>query len=257
MLALSAGGGADVAIYDRIGAGYAGRRRPDPRIARRIEEALSDVDSVVNVGAGTGSYEPAGRRVLAVEPSQLMRRQRPPGAAPCVAATAERLPLADGAFEAAMAILTIHHWSDLAAGLREMRRVARRRIVLMTWAPEGPPFWLTRDYFPQIAAMDRAIFPGAAELRTMLGPGMRTSILPIPHDCVDGFQAAYWRRPQAYLDEEVRSAISSFSRFDSAKALEKLRGDIASGRWAAANADLLAAEEADFGYRIVTCDLGS
>jgi SAM-dependent methyltransferase len=248
----------ETSIYDSIGHGYAGHRRPDPRIARMIDEALGDASSVVNVGAGAGSYEPAGRQVLAIEPSEVMRRQRPPGAAPCLPGRAEALPLEAGSHDAAMAVLTMHHWSDLEAGLRELRRVARRRVVLLTWVPDGPTFWLSRDYFPQIAAMDREMFPATDELSSLLeaqAAPARISPVPIPHDCTDGFQAAYWRRPQAYLDAGVRAAISSFARFDAEAGLRSLRADLDSGRWAARNAELLDCEAADFGYRLIRCEL--
>ena len=147
------------ATYDIIGEGYARRRQPDPRIAASITSALGPARSVINVGAGAGSYEPTDRMVLAVEPSEVMIRQRPPQAAPCRQGSAEALPAEDGAFDAAMAVLTIHHWSDWRAGLQEMRRVARHRIVLLTFDAEASNFWLTRDYFPEILAMDRRVMP--------------------------------------------------------------------------------------------------
>ena len=246
-------------IYDRIGEGYAVRRRPDPRIARLIDETLGDAQSVVNVGAGSGSYEPPGRRVLAVEPSEVMRRQRRPGAVPCVAGSAEDLPVDSASHDAAMAVLTLHHWRDLAAGLKELRRVARRRAVILTWVPDGPPFWLTRDYFPEVQALDREMFPTTQGLAALaeahLGPAQIRPV-PIPHDCIDGFQAAYWKRPHAYLDAGVRAAISSFSRIDAEPGLALLKADLQSGRWAARNAGLMALQEADFGYRLVCCELG-
>lgn len=249
-----------MAIYDRIGQGYASYRRADARIAKAIDDALGDAASVVNVGAGSGSYEPKGRLVLGIEPSSVMRQQRPSDAAPCIPGMAESLPLETGSYDAALAILTIHHWSDAAVGLREMRRVARKRVVLLTWVPDGPAFWLTRDYFPEISSMDRTIFPGTDDLLSLIeantGPA-HISTVPIPHDCTDGFLAAYWRRPEAYLDPAVRRAISPFSRFDAEAGLAKLGADIDSGRWAALNAELLALSEADFGYRLIRCDLAA
>lgn len=250
----------DVAIYDRIGRGYAAYRRADPRIARAIDEALGDAASIVNVGAGSGSYEPVGRRVLGIEPSAAMRRQRPAEAAPCIEASAEALPLETAACDAAMAVLTVHHWADMAAGLREMRRVARKRVVLLTWVPDGPEFWLTRDYFPESLAMDREIFPRTEALLSLLESVVapaRIDVVPIPHDCTDGFLAAYWRRPEAYLDPGARNAISSFSRFDAQAGLARLAADLESGRWAARNADLLALDRADFGYRLIRCELAA
>ncbi|MFZ4572824.1 MAG: class I SAM-dependent methyltransferase [Phycisphaerales bacterium] len=246
-----------MARYDTIGLGYAAVRRPDDRIAAAIDAALGDAQSVVNVGAGAGSYEPRARNVIAVEPSAVMIAQRPRGAAPCVQASAESLPLEDGAVDAAMTVLSMHHWNDRERGLREMARVAKQRVVLLTWVPDGAPFWLTEEYFPEIMAHDRTIFPTAGELAAMLariaGP-VDMKPLPIPHDCTDGFLCAYWRRPERYLSDEVRGAISSFARIDAARGLEKLRGDLASGRWAERNRALLALEEFDAGYRLVTCE---
>ena len=247
-----------MALYDSIGRTYAAFRRPDPRIAAAIEAALGDAASVVNVGAGTGSYEPSGRSVIAVEPSEVMIRQRPAGAAPCRQATAEALPLETKSADAAMAVLSVHHWTDMEQGLREMARVARKRVVLLTWVPDGPPFWLTRDYFPEIAAHDRDAFPTAAELGTLLertvGPARIVPVL-IPHDCTDGFLCAYWRRPEAYLDPAVRSGMSSFARLDPEPGLARLDADLSSGRWHERNGHLWALETLDLGYRIAVCEI--
>lgn len=237
-----------MALYDSIGRNYAAFRRPDRRIASAIDAALADAASVVNVGAGAGSYEPLGRTVLAVEPSETMTRQRPAGAAPCLCGSAEVLPLESASVDAAMAVLSIHHWTDLERGLREMARVARRRAVLLTWVPDAAPFWLTEDYFPEIAAHDRKIFPGAAALVAMLertiGPAHMAPV-PIPHDCTDGLLGAYWRRPDSYLDAEIRSVMSSFARIDAEPGLRKLRADLSSGRWAERNRHLLALDALD------------
>ena len=247
-------------LYDSIGRGYATHRRPDPRIASAIEAALGDAVSVVNIGAGAGSYEPPGRKVLAVEPSEVMIRQRPAGAAPCLRGSAESLPLETSSLDAAMAILSAHHWTDLERGLGEMARVARKRVVLLTWVPDAAPFWLTEDYFPEIAAHDRTIFPSGPALIAMLdriiGP-VRMKPVPVPHDCTDGFLCAYWRRPECYLDAERRSAISSFARIDARSGLAKLRADLSSGRWAERNRRLLALDALDVGYRIVCCEIGA
>lgn len=244
-------------LYDTIGRNYASLRRPDPRIAATIDAALGDAASVVNIGAGAGSYEPTGRTVIAVEPSEVMIRQRPPTAAPCLRGYAEALPLETGAVDAAMAILTAHHWTDLERGFGEMARVARKRAVLLTWVPDAAPFWLTDEYFPEIAAHDRTVFPGADALASMLerliGP-VRMAPVPIPHDCTDGFLCAYWRRPELYISAEARSAISSFARIDAEAGLLKLREDLASGRWAERHGALLDLDEVDVGYRIVRCD---
>ena len=247
-----------MATYNRIGGNYAEFRRPEARIAARIADALGDSRSVLNIGAGSGSYEPVDRDVTALEPSDTMIRQRPTNAAPCVQGVAEALPFADCAFDAAMGVLTLHHWSDPARGLAEMRRVARRRAVLLTWVPDSPAFWLTRDYFPEILAQDLAIFPDSHALEALMerciGP-CRIEPMPIPHDCSDGFLCAYWRRPEAYLDPERRRAISSFATFDPAPGLERLRADLDSGAWSKRNAELLGMDALDVGYRIISCEI--
>jgi SAM-dependent methyltransferase len=227
-------------------------RREDPRIAARIRSALGDARSVVNVGAGAGAYEPADLEVTAVEPSQVMRAQRPPGAAPVIDASAEALPFADGSFDVAMAVLTDHHWGDQAQGLAEMRRVARRQ-VLFTWEGETAlDSWVVRDYFPGFARFSRQ----ARALDRMLERlgGGRIEVVPVPHDCADGFFHAYWRRPHAYLDEEVRAGISVFSLLPPEEVddgLCRLRSDLDSGEWHRRNAALLELEELDLGYRLV------
>lgn len=249
-----------MALYDSIGRNYSRLRRPDPRIASAIEAALGDAASVANIGAGTGSYEPSGRAAIAVEPSEVMIAQRPAGAALCLHGSAEALPLADKSVDAAMAVLSAHHWISLERGFAEMARVARKRAVLLTWVPGAAPFWLTQDYFPQILAHDRTIFPTAGALAAMLGRivgPVHMSPVPIPHDCIDGMLCAYWRRPEAYLSAEVRSAMSSFARIDAHAGLARLEADLASGRWAERNGDLLALEAVDLGYRVVRCDIGS
>jgi SAM-dependent methyltransferase len=239
--------------YDTLGHGYAGRRRADPRIAGLIEQALGDAVSVVNVGAGAGSYEPPGREVIAVEPSDVMIAQRPPGSAPVVRARAERLPFADGTFDAAMAVLTIHHWDDLEAGLAEMLRVARR-VVVLTWDPRvGDRYWLVEEYVPEIAVLDAARSVGMERLTELLG-GAEIRTVPIPHDCTDGFLGAYWRRPEAYLDPDVRAAISSLAELGerAAGGLARLGADLRSGAWQRRHADLAAARRV--GYRVSAGD---
>lgn len=244
------------ALYDTIGDGYARLRRPDPRIAALIASALGDAGSVINVGAGAGSYEPAGRTMLAVEPSELMIGQRAPDSAPCVLGSAEALPAETSAFDAAMAVLTIHHWRDWRLGLREMRRVARSRIVLLTFDAEASDFWLTRDYLPAITALDRETMPSLKALAEELGPFEATPVL-VPHDCADGFFGAYWRRPEAYLDPIVRRSISVFAKIDAEAGLSKLAQDLAAGAWRERNADLLALEALDVGYRLLRWEFGA
>jgi SAM-dependent methyltransferase len=235
--------------YDDIGINYSTLRKPDWRIANAIEVALGDAKKVLNVGAGTGSYEPTGRAVTAVEPSLKMIRQRPPGAADVRQASAEQLPFDDGAFDAAMAVLTIHHWRDPQGGLREMRRVTRGPIVLLTCDPAARP-WLT-DYLPELAVLDEAKMPAISSYERWMGP-VDVSLVPVPHDCTDGFLYAYWRRPQAYLDPHIRSGSSSFWAIERTElGLEKLRHDIESGDWERRYHDLLDAEAYDAGYRLV------
>ncbi|MUL49797.1 class I SAM-dependent methyltransferase [Mycobacterium sp. CBMA293] len=246
-------------IYDVIGATYAQTRRADPRIAAAIETALGDVTSVVNIGAGAGSYEPANT-VVAVEPSHVMIRQRQPGAAPAVQAVAEALPLRDKSVDAALAVLTVHHWTDVSAGIWEMQRVARRRLVFFTWRPEViAQFWLLRDYLPAAAAADAEV---AVPLETLAaavpGSEMHVASVPVPHDCTDGFGAAYWRHPHAYLDPEVRAGISMLARTDPsvlAPGLRRLKDDLASERWQRTYAELLDHDVLDVGYCTVTIDL--
>ena len=240
------------AKYDSIGVNYAELRKPDPRIAKVIENALGQAKTVVNVGAGTGSYEPAGRSVTSVEPSREMIRKRGPVAAKAIQASADDLPFGDKTFDAAMAILTIHHWPDKQAGLREMRRVTRGRIVLLTFDPSHRP-WLT-DYLPELAALDEAQAPRMSDYERWLGPVRITPVL-VPHDCIDGFLYAYWRRPAAYLDTRIRSGSSSFWAIKNAEAgLQSLKADLESGAWERRYAELLTLEEYDAGYRLVVAD---
>lgn len=247
-----------MALYDSIGATYGGFRRPDRRIADAIDAALGDATSVVNIGAGAGSYEPHNRRVLAVEPSEVMIRQRPADAAPCHQGSAEAVPLEDASVDAAMTILSLHHWADPERGLAEMARVARKRAVLLTWVPDGPPFWLTRDYFPELAAKGWESFPSSSDLLALLertiGPTHMEPML-IPHDCVDGFVGAYWRRPESYLSAELRSAMSPFHGIGVEHGFERLRADLETGAWAERNGDLLELDALDVGYRLLRCEL--
>lgn len=237
------------ALYDRIGINYAELRRPDPRIAAMIVAALGSAASVLNVGAGAGSYEPMDRAVTAVEPSIAMIRKRPANAALAIQASADDLPFADASFDATMAILTVHHWPDNAAGLREMTRVARDRVVLLTFDPAQRP-WLT-DYFPELATLDEAQMPALADYARWLGP-VRIEPVPVPHDCTDGFLYAYWRRPEAYLDPRIRSGSSSFWSIGGVEAgLERLAADLESGAWDRRYGHLRALREYDAGYRLV------
>jgi hypothetical protein len=246
-----------VTIYDTIGQTYGSTRRPDPRIARQIERYLGDAATVINVGAGTGSYESA-RTVLAIEPSLVMIGQRPAGSAPVVQAAAEFIPVVDNAADAAMALLTVHHWGDLQAGIRELRRIARRRVVIFTWDQSVfRRFWLVDEYLPEAAAFDDTRAVAVEQLATLLG-GARVEEVPIPYDCSDGFGAAYWRRPEVYLDPVARAGISLFAQTGEEnvrRGLARLAEDLSSGRWHERHADLADRDEFDLGYRLLVADL--
>ncbi|ANY19230.1 putative methyltransferase YcgJ [Tsuneonella dongtanensis] len=237
-------------LYDTIGLDYANLRRPDPRIAAAIETALGDARKVLNVGAGAGSYEPSDREVTALEPSAEMIAQRPAGAAPCVQGVAEALPFEDDSFDAVMGVMTVHHWTDRAAGFAELRRVSRGTIVLCTFDPLAGVQWVL-DYFPEMAELDRQFMPTMEEYVERLG-AVEISPLPVPHDCTDGFLYAYWRRPEAYLDPLVRKAISSFWLIERVEeGLERLKADLADGTWKARYGHLLGRDSIDAGYRLV------
>jgi SAM-dependent methyltransferase len=225
-----------------------------------IGEALGDAASVANIGAGTGSYEPP-QTVVAVEPSRVMIGQRPATAAPVVQATAEALPIGTDAVDAALAVLTLHHWTDIAAGVSELRRVARRRVVILTWdSTVLREFWLLREYLPAAAETDARLAVPIGTLVSLLGDD-RVSIVPVPvpHDCVDGFGGAYWRRPDAYLDAAVQDGMSLMaltSKPQLKDGLARLRSDLTSGAWQRAHGDLLQKSELDLGYRLVVGEHG-
>lgn len=241
-------------VYDQIGLGYTTTRQPDPRIAQAIRRALGAAHRVVNVGAGAGSYESADVTMVAIDASYAMLRQRSPGAAPAVQATAEHLPLRADAVDAALAVLTLHHWDKLEAGLAELRRVVRDRVVIVTWDPAAQDsFWLTRDYFPEILELDVRRFPRMEQLGHQL-PGVTVEPLLIPHDCQDGFLGAFWRRPEAYLDSRIRQGMSGFAQLPIGvvdAGLARLADDLKTGRWAARYAGFTALDSADLGYRLL------
>ena len=247
------------AAYDTMGRGCAGVRRPDPRIASCIWAALGDAASVVNVGAGSGSYEPPDRTVLAVEPSAVMIAQRPRDAAPAVQASAEALPLEDRAVDAALAVLTVQHWDDVERGLRELVRVARRRAVLVTMdVAVLARLWIVRDYLPQTLAAHGASFPSISRLLEVL-PRAAASAIPVPRDCTDGFMAAFWGRPEAYLDPAVRAASSPWHQLapeTENRALGHLRSDLLSGAWDRRYGPLRREPELDVGLRLVAAEIG-
>jgi SAM-dependent methyltransferase len=243
--------------YDRAGRTYSLTRQPDPRIGAFIEQALHDMATVANIGAGTGSYEPSNT-VIAVEPSQVMITQRRVDAAPAVRAVAEHLPVGTAAVDASIALLTVHHWSDVDAGLAEMIRVARRRVVIFTWDDTVfRQFWLLREYLPAAADTDARLAVPITKLVSRLG-AVSMQTVPVPHDCLDGFGGAYWRRPHAYLDETVRAGISMFALTPKSlldRGLERLEADLASGAWERRHADLLDRPQLDVGYRLLVSDL--
>jgi SAM-dependent methyltransferase len=225
-------------------------------LADSIWQALGDARSVVNVGAGTGSYEPPDRRVTAVEPSEVMIAQRPPGAAPAVQAVAEGLPFGDKSFDAAMAILTLHHWSDVDAGLAEMVRVARR-VVVVTFDPQAAnDHWMVRDYLPELAACNARSLPSLTQLREAL-PVATVLPLLVPCDCTDRMFATLWARPEQYLDPAVRAATSAWHQLPpsvTARALRRLRRDLASGKWDARYGHLRTTPVWDVGLRLIRAD---
>ena len=240
-----------MAIYDRIGVGYADLRVPDARIARQIRQALG-TGAVLNVGAGAGSYEP-DTTVAAVEPSPVMLAQRPEGAAPAVQAVAEALPFADQQFDATLAVLTTHHWTDPDLGLDELERVSRRQVVL-TWDQDlwARTYWLLTEYLPEAAEREQH----AAALSSVVRhwPDAEVIPVPVPHDCTDGFFAAYWRRPEAYLVPAVRDAISGLALLDQGlvdDAMVRLSSDLEDGTWRRRHPELLDLTELDCAYRLV------
>jgi SAM-dependent methyltransferase len=242
--------------YDRIGVGYAATRLPDPRLAEMIAQAVGDAETVVNVGAGTGSYEPLDRAVVALEPSSVMLAQHRGNRR--VQGTAEHLPFDNASFDVAMAVLTVHHWGDLDQGLAELRRVSRRQVIF-TWDPDHrPQLWIAADYVPAIYAMEAARFALVPHIVSALG-AHTVATFEIPHDFTDGFQAAFWRRPEMYLDPTVRSASSTFASLPRDKVepgIERLRRDLASGEWQRRYGDLLSKERVDYGYRLIVAGEG-
>jgi SAM-dependent methyltransferase len=240
------------ASYDDIGRGYARHRRPDPMIAAMVVDALGEAQSVVSVGAGAGSYEPPDRAVVAVEPSLVMIRQRPPSAAPAIRGTAESLPMRSASFDAALAVLTIHHWSGLWTGLAEMRRVARHQIVLTFDPIAHCTHWIT-DYVPEIGDIFRAAPPVDDVADAIAAEDVWT--VPIAHDTPDGMTIAYWRRPHAYLDPDLRAGGSAFQQVDPGaleRGLHRLESDLESGAWDERYGELLTAEAMDYGLRLIS-----
>jgi SAM-dependent methyltransferase len=245
-------GGAGDTLYDGIGRTYAAQRVPDPRIARQIRDALGAARTVLNVGAGTGSYEPADVPVVAIDPSLVMLGQRGSDAAPAVGGVAEALPFPDGAFDVALATLTLHHWSNLAVGVAEVRRAARRVVALTFDTVFELDQWIVREYLPEMTGQQLFDFPVVDELAAMLDADVR--VVPIPADCTDGFTGAYWARPEGYLDPAVRAGMSAMQTMDQAlvtSRMDRLAADLASGAWDAKWGHLRDLPELDLGYRLL------
>lgn len=246
------------AAYDELGVNYTDFRRSDPRIAARIWSALGDAASVVNVGAGAGSYEPRDREVIAVEPSPLMIAKRPSAAAPALKGVAEALPLDDQSVDAAMGTLTIHHWNDLDAGLDEMRRVARKRIVLLTIdAEKNAEIWTLSEYFPRAAQAEREKMPTMQGLEAKL-PNATIEVVPAPSRCQDEFTSALWDRPELFLEPETLRASSLWHQLPAEvveAGQERLRADLASGRWDEKHGHLRSLPELDIGLRLICEEL--
>lgn len=242
--------------YEQIGLSYANTRREDPRIKARIVAALGASRSVVNVGAGAGSYEPADRWVVAVEPSRVMIDQRPLAAAPVLRARADRLPLLDQSVDAALAILSVHHWDEgQERGVRELRRVARGPVVIATIDPEvSAAMWLCADYLPEVAELDRRIFPPLSQIAAWLGGETRVEIVETPRDTPDWTLMSFWAHPERVLDERARSATSGFARMEPAvvaRVVAHVKRDLESGDWDARHGALRRRESLDSGFRLL------
>ena len=240
------------AIYDDIGNNYSVTRCTDPKIAKQLYDELQGATRIVNIGAGTGSYEPENIELVAVEPSAVMISQRKAGSHRVEQAFAEKLPFENSSFSHAMTVLSMHHWENRARAFNEINRVTTEKFVAITWDPKSEPFWLTRDYFPEIYEMDKLIFPNLEELNEYFDE-VTIRPLQIPSDCKDGFLTAFWKRPEAYLSPNVRQAMSPFSKVKNlAEGLQKLEDDLASGVWARNNQAILDASYLDVGYRLIS-----
>lgn len=239
--------------FNQLAEQYRKHRKPDARIAARIQFHIEGAKRVLNVGSGIGSYEPENCDIVALEPSHEMNARRKNANAVMIQGVAENLPFRDNVFDISMAILTIHHWSDIESGLKEMARVSRNRLILFTWIGYGNDFWLEK-YIPEIRGVDYKLFPSLEKLERILG-NITVETIEIPHDCCDGFMCAYWRRPEAYLDPNVRKAISTFSRIPNIQGrLDRLQYEIENGEWRRKNTHLLEKESLDLGYRLVACE---
>ena len=240
------------AIYDDIGIHYSVTRCTDPEIASQLYPLLDGASRIINIGAGAGSYEPEGMELVAVEPSTEMISQRKSGSYPVERAFAEKLPFDDNSFSHAMTILSMHHWSNTSLAFDEINRVATERFVAITWDPKAAPFWLTRDYFPEIYKEDQQIFPDLEKLGAYFD-SVCIEPLEIPADCKDGLLPAFWKRPEAYLQKEVRQASSAFAKLkDQTAGLQKLKEDLASGVWKKRNRSILNRSSLDVGFKLIS-----
>lgn len=248
-----------VAAYDRMGVHYSQVRRADPRLEAAIWAALGEARSVLNVGAGAGSYEPRDREVIAVEPSPVMIAQRPAGAAPAIQGCAESLPLGDKSVDATMGVFTMQHWDDVDRGLAEVLRVTRDRVVLLTLDVDvTAEMWLCREYLPEIIEHDRETFPTIEHLRNVL-PNVRVEAIPVPTDCTDRFCVALWSQPEAHLDPDVRRSSSIWHLLPDSlveTGLDRLRRDLESGEWDRRHRSLRSQLSLDVGLRLVSAELG-
>jgi SAM-dependent methyltransferase len=244
------------ARYDTIGESYSGTRREDPRLREAIHAALGDARTVVNVGAGAGSYEPRDRHVIAIEPSDVMAAQRPRALAPAIRASAGSLPLRDASVDAAMALVTIHHWdAERETGVHELRRVARGPVVIVTYDPVvSGRMWLAAEYVPEVAHLDDRIFPPPERVAEWLGGDVRIEPLPIPRDCKDWMFGSFWAHPERVLDPVARANTSGFARMDPAiveRAVAQLSRDLESGAWDERHGELRDLDAFDAGLRLI------
>jgi SAM-dependent methyltransferase len=247
-------------VYDTIGQAYVAHRRSDPRWEALVAEQIGAAQVVVNVGAGTGSYEPAdcSRTVVAIEPSSVMLSQRPSGAAPAVRASASALPLPTGWADVALGVCTVHHWDDWKAGLAEMQRVARRQVIVAIDFDLHATFWLLQEYLPEVGDHSRRCHPGADLIAEAIG-ATDVITLPVPRDMQDGVLGAYWCRPEAYLDPAVRANASGLALADPAviaRGVGELERDLSTGAWQRRHAELLTQDSIDLGYRLVVSGPG-
>jgi ubiquinone/menaquinone biosynthesis C-methylase UbiE len=241
--------------YEQGGAVYDQFRQTDPHIAAMVHRSLGSARTVLNVGAGAGSYEPDDRMVVAVEPSRSMRAKRPAHRVPAIDGVAEDLPFDDGAFEAAMATVTLHQWHDREKGLTELRRVSRGPVVILTFDGDSlTQFWLD-DYAPELAAAERQRYPALSWIGEILGGQVTVETVPLAIDCTDGFTEAYYARPEQFLIDGVRRSQSAWAFLAPGvedRAVARLRSDIETGEWDRRFGHLRTQSTYDGSLRLVT-----